>query len=191
MVKVSRRYHSPAPFRHQRNPAHSRNHSDSLPQKYSHHGNKKYRSHANRLGSDSSVVSPISEALAFNPQPPVQQPSSPKTKAWGNPPLPPEAQTMTWRSSNKVKSSSSTGSSIPYSAPGSFESYQSSDMLTKSLSLEEIATGNSNNEERWTQDSPTESYDSKDSDQYYSLFGSGGNRSPFGVGLLPAGNNIE
>ena len=143
---------------------------------------------------------PITQVLAFNPQPPVPT-SAPKTKAWQKPTLPPRLQNQEpcWRPPSNGRREKSHGKrpmsasdQSAYSAPNSANSYEA-DSMVKSLSLEDIASSSNEQDTQWanegTEDvSPT---GSNYSDHYYSLFGTENNRSPFGLDLLGRVANAE
>lgn len=138
---------------------------------------------------------PVTQVLAFNPQPPVPT-SAPKTKAWQKPTLPPRLQNQEpcWRppcNGRRERSRSNrpmSASEQPvYSAPNSANLYENPESLAKSLSLEDIKSSSNEQDTQWvnegTEDvSPT---GSSYSDHYYSLFGTEDNQSPFGLDLLP------
>lgn len=145
---------------------------------------------------------PITQVLAFNPQPPAPT-SAPKTKAWQKPTLPPRLQNQEpcWtlpcngrRERSRGNRPMSASEQPAYSAPNSANRYDSPESLAKSLSLEDITSSSNEQDSRWAKEgiedvSPT---GSSYSDHYYSLFGTENNQSPFGLDLLPVrADNVE
>lgn len=217
--EISRGYTSVSVHSHRSTAGgHTRNHSDSLrlsTSRRSGSGSSKSRGHLNastRTTSDPLLFNtPLTEALAFNPQPPLP-PSSPKTKAWQGPAAPPTGlptYQSCWQppsrsgSGSSKRSSGSANRKKIYSAPNSVNQGETYDFLSKSRSLESISHSKENlvwssgdihpPSPTSTPDSPgassTSTPDSPKGDSYYSLFGTSGNISPFGADLLSTSVN--
>lgn len=153
------------------------------------------RSYSSTWSPSNSSCLPITQVLAFNPQPPAPT-SAPKTKAWQKPTLPPRLQNQEpcWtlpgngrRERIRDNRPMSASEQPAYSAPNSANMYDNPESLAKSLSLEDIASSSNEQDSRWAKEgiedvSPT---GSTYSDHYYSLFGTENNQSPFGLDILP------